>query len=230
MSTRSLIRLCTLSILLFIASGTSHYFVHYYTAGLTEQAQLVEFGYEDDLIYCSHWRPDKFDPTILIEMNTASASYSQLNWSIKYQYRVIQAHLLQHINDINFLDSTGKTALDWAVIQNDYDLCKQLLDKGANANSYGAYDFTALHWAACNDNAKIIDLLIQHGADVNALDDTDNSAMHWAVHYKSMNAAEVLIKHGIDLNTINSPGFSDMNMPADNRVDKILNKHITIDL
>ena len=53
------------------------------------------------------------------------------------------------------------------VIMNNIDIAKDLLDRGAEANS--KYSFSgrlALHTAVANDNIQFVKLLLDHGADV----------------------------------------------------------------
>ena len=37
------------------------YCVNHYTAGLVDQTQLIEFGMQEDFVYCQEWRPELFD-------------------------------------------------------------------------------------------------------------------------------------------------------------------------
>ena len=37
------------------------YAVNWYAAGLIDQTQLIEFGMDEDFIYCHSWRPELLD-------------------------------------------------------------------------------------------------------------------------------------------------------------------------
>ena len=55
------IKLITLIIILLAIPYPTWYATNYYTAGLIDQTQLIEYGMEDDFIYCNDWRPRLFD-------------------------------------------------------------------------------------------------------------------------------------------------------------------------
>jgi len=49
----------------------------------------------------------------------------------------------------NETDGQGITALHWAAINNNYQVCKLLLERGANVDAVGGdLSATPLHWAA----------------------------------------------------------------------------------
>lgn len=50
-----------LTIILLTTLYSSWYGVNYYAAGLADQTSLIEYGMEDDFIYCNDWRPKLLD-------------------------------------------------------------------------------------------------------------------------------------------------------------------------
>jgi len=67
-----------------------------------------------------------------------------------------------HIS-INTRGITGDTPLKIAVVRGDYDICKEMLECGADPNVQGEDGFTPLHYAARRDK-KIGQLLRNFGA------------------------------------------------------------------
>ena len=58
---KNLIRPIILTLFLSLFSYFSWYWVNWYSAGLVDQIDLIEFDMEDDFIYCNDWRPELLD-------------------------------------------------------------------------------------------------------------------------------------------------------------------------
>ncbi|KAG4219193.1 hypothetical protein PC116_g32327, partial [Phytophthora cactorum] len=68
--------------------------------------------------------------------------------------------------DATYTDDEGITPLHWAAINNQYAMCKFLIEKGADINKKGGESIaTPLQWAAQRSNYYTVNLLLQHGAD-----------------------------------------------------------------
>jgi Ankyrin repeats (3 copies)/Ankyrin repeat len=61
-----------------------------------------------------------------------------------------------------------KTPLGCAVSEEHYDICRFLLENGADPNR-GGPGYRPLYLAACNGNTEIVRLLLQHGANQNCI-------------------------------------------------------------
>ena len=68
--------------------------------------------------------------------------------------------------DLNQRNHTGLTALHYAVLTNNLDSVKLLLNHGANVSSQDEYGFSPLHTAAALGYLQVTTMLIVHGADV----------------------------------------------------------------
>ncbi len=68
---------------------------------------------------------------------------------------------------------TGKTALMWAVLQNQTAMVRSLILHGASINAKDKNGWTALIHAARRGNPSIVAFLLAHGADRNARDKPD---------------------------------------------------------
>jgi ankyrin repeat protein len=119
--------------------------------------------------------------------------------------------------------STGTTPLLRAAMNNDVEVIRALLDKGANPNivgmgttpfliAAGANSYGARGGGPANVSTEVLDLMIQHGADVNdqikgtrtysmrisrQLSQTEGmSALHAAVAANNLDVVRYLLDHG----------------------------------
>lgn len=89
----------------------------------------------------------------------------------------VAAVLLNHGCYIDLPDLAGRTALHWAVDNNDIPLCKLLLEKGADPN---AYSFTAqpvLTYPYLRGQYELKTLLYQYNASLNFVQDFVNAKL-----------------------------------------------------
>ncbi|EEH49218.2 uncharacterized protein PADG_05297 [Paracoccidioides brasiliensis Pb18] len=83
--------------------------------------------------------------------------------------------------DAKYKDEEGITPLHWAAINNQYALCKFLLDSGAEVDAKGGESVaTAAMWAAQRCHYYIVNLLLQHGADPLLTDIQGYNILHLA--------------------------------------------------
>ena len=119
--------------------------------------------------------------------------------------------LLSYGAKINHENGFGKTALYYAIENNDYELTKLLLQKGSNINHtyktkveldkikwswegkpfYQSYCLikhtkrTPLMHAAQHSDVKMIKLLLSHGAEISAVDETGATVLNFATMGKN---------------------------------------------
>lgn len=105
----------------------------------------------------------------------------------------------------------GASPLHWAGHRNAVDVCRRLIELGANVNdSASDWWLTPLAWAADAASVEAVALLLQHGADVNQDAIVGTTALHAVAMGGSTRgsadpdayrrAAELLIAHGADVN------------------------------
>ncbi|KAI9760952.1 MAG: hypothetical protein M4579_001328 [Chaenotheca gracillima] len=83
--------------------------------------------------------------------------------------------------DARYADSEGITPLHWAAINNQFGVCKYLLDSGADVNAAGGESVaTPIMWAVQNRHYYIAHLLLQYGADPLLTDVQGNNILHLA--------------------------------------------------
>lgn len=87
--------------------------------------------------------------------------------------------LVDHVKDINDKSADG-TALMAAVVADNKDVVKALLNKKADVNYADNSGVTALLYATMFSNADLVALLINAGADTNAKDVRGHSAHDYA--------------------------------------------------
>ena len=103
--------------------------------------------------------------------------------------------------DINGQDGDERTALFWAVKNNNYEMAKRLLEDEIQpadpdiANVRGA---TPLMWAVRHDNGRMTDLLLNNDADTGIMNNIGHDAFGFAIRFKAANAGyRLLAEDGI---------------------------------
>ncbi|EAS35590.2 palmitoyltransferase akr1 [Coccidioides immitis RS] len=83
--------------------------------------------------------------------------------------------------DAKYRDEEDITPLHWAAINNRYELCKFLLDSGADVNAKGGESVaTPAMWAAQRCHYYIVELLLRYGADPLLTDVQGYNILHLA--------------------------------------------------
>ncbi|MGL4944336.1 MAG: ankyrin repeat domain-containing protein [Thermoguttaceae bacterium] len=137
------------------------------------------------------------------------ADWKLLGWSplhvavVKESICDVQ-RLLDDGENVSVQDQNGRTPLHLAVEwNNNIDIIKLLIDKGAGDNAKSVGSTTLLHIAAARRdiNLDVIKLLIAKGADVNARDCYVRTPLHIAAGCgTNPDVIKVLIDNGADVN------------------------------
>ena len=160
-------RIIALLIILAALPYPAWYGVNWYAAGLVDQTQLIEFGMQDDFIYCNDWRPELLDVEKKIEL---TEPYDEEILLDDPNIGIFNVHTNYYIIAIWDKSSTSYTHLQWAVIYGKVNITKRLLNKNVNINQNDNARRTALHLACLKSNIEIVEMLIKGGAEVNSLD------------------------------------------------------------
>jgi len=103
----------------------------------------------------------------------------------------------------------GWTPLHEAVLDNQEEIVKLLLKKGADVNATTIEEgATPLHTACWTQNESMLNLLLDAGADANKGDYRGNSPVHEAAPYSQTAILETLLKRGANPNVKNKDGFT----------------------
>jgi ankyrin repeat protein/predicted Ser/Thr protein kinase len=124
------------------------------------------------------------------------------------------AMLVKSLIDKNVKDELGRTLLHWAVISDNLDFARSLLDHGADANVVDSLGMTPLDWALFSRKKNCAELLVRCGADVNKPDSTGRTPLHRAIKDKDDECADFLIEGGANLKAITNTGWTPLHFAA----------------
>lgn len=105
--------------------------------------------------------------------------FTPLSLAAFFDQTAIAKLLIENGADPNLCatNPTKVNALHSAVAKENYELCKLLIDNGANINSTQMQNVTALHSAAHRGNLKLVKLLVENGAEINLKMDNGDTAI-----------------------------------------------------
>lgn len=128
---------------------------------------------------------------------------------------------------INHKDIDGKNVLCYALEQNNLEMAKLFIQKGANVDAVndvnGVIDGQSLLiQAAIKDKSAVIDLLLEHKADIDAKDQYGRTALMWAVIMGSVGALKSLLRSKIiKINEQDNDGNSAFNYATRHMISTI---------
>jgi len=88
----------------------------------------------------------------------------------------------------------GDTCLLAAAEYGHLEICRLLIDKGADIEAKGWEGMTPLHYAAANGHIEIARLLCDHGADIEARSYSGWRPLHFATRYDHISIVKELIE------------------------------------
>ena len=95
---------------------------------------------------------------------TDTDGMNALHLAVKNRLSIVVKQLLEtFMMNINEKDLKLNTALHYAAINDDVDICKAILDHGAEIEAKNCYEETALHLAAGENSKNIVSLLLNFG-------------------------------------------------------------------
>ncbi|KIX02695.1 uncharacterized protein Z518_08637 [Rhinocladiella mackenziei CBS 650.93] len=93
----------------------------------------------------------------------------------------IQKMIQSGQHDAKYKDEEGITPLHWAAINNQYAVCKYLIEHGADVNAKGGEsNATAVMWASQRCHFYVVNLLLHNGADPLLTDGQGYNILHLA--------------------------------------------------
>lgn len=107
--------------------------------------------------------------------------------------------------DVNVLDAHGESPLMMASLKGQFDIAKELIDKGADVNKTG---WTPLHYAATGGHAKIVSLLLDHYAYIDAASPNGTTPLMMAAYYGNAETVKLLLDEGADPLLKNQQGLT----------------------
>ncbi|XP_037813281.1 probable basic-leucine zipper transcription factor N isoform X2 [Lucilia sericata] len=103
-------------------------------------------------------------------------------------------------------DWLGMSALHFAAMNNQLEICQVLLNGGINKDSKTKVDRTPLHLACYYGNEKIVELLLSKNCAVNPRDMLRMTPLHWAVEKRHKSIVRLLLKHNADVTLVTKFG------------------------
>ncbi|EON99705.1 putative palmitoyltransferase akr1 protein [Phaeoacremonium minimum UCRPA7] len=111
--------------------------------------------------------------------------------------------------DATYTDDEGITPLHWAAINNQYAMCKFLIENGAEINKKGGESVaTPLQWAAQRCHYYTVHLLLQHGADPLITDAQGYNTLHISTFNGNVFLIVLLLHSGIPVDVLDSFGHT----------------------
>ncbi|KAK4140962.1 ankyrin repeat-containing domain protein [Dichotomopilus funicola] len=111
--------------------------------------------------------------------------------------------------DATYTDDEGITPLHWAAINNQYAMCKFLIERGAPINKKGGESIaTPLQWAAQRCHYYTVHLLLQHGADPLITDAQGYNTLHISTFNGNLLLILLLLHQGIPVDVEDSYGHT----------------------
>ncbi|KAJ6443819.1 palmitoyltransferase akr1 [Purpureocillium lavendulum] len=113
--------------------------------------------------------------------------------------------------DATYADDEGITPLHWASINNQYAMCKFLIEHGAEINRKGGESVaTPLQWAAQRCHYYTVNLLLQHGADPLITDAQGYNTLHISTFNGNVLLIVLLLHQGIPVDVLDSFGHTSL--------------------
>jgi serine/threonine protein kinase len=147
----------------------------------------------------------------------------------KHDVNEVRSLLDRGVNP-NAKDANGSTLIHYAVTNNQVDIARLLIDRGADIHAHYSKDgHTVLHLAVLHQDGEMTKLLLDHKADPNTRDNFQYTPLHISIlrentpyesikfYYglsnisnmkSSVKSIEYLVSSGVDINAIGGMNFS----------------------
>ena len=116
----------------------------------------------------------------------------------KYPQSTILATVKKGV-DVNQTNVEGWTLLHWAARYGDLEVCKELLEQGANKDARKDNHETPLHWATWNGDIRVCAFLLKQGADIHARNHQGLTPLHVAIRNMNLEAVKLLLARGANI-------------------------------
>ncbi|CAD6241270.1 GSCOCG00002603001-RA-CDS [Cotesia congregata] len=95
-----------------------------------------------------------------------------------------------------------------AVIKNEPETVKKVLEETVDVNSRNNYGRAPIHWAASRGNTEIIELLMKADCDIEAKDKFGMRPLHMAAWYGHLDAVKLLVDAGANVEAVNKKKYT----------------------
>ena len=158
---------------------------------LTKKA--IEFAFEKDCLYLlkqahkaqlwrRNWIENQLQPwekaslldNIRLDM---LAGFPFENYFVKNDHRDIDDFCIGELGFLNIDDKHNRTALWYAIENENIERTRYLLAKGIDTSSYNSHRRAYVYFAVDKANLSLVELLVEAGCDVNAKDEGGRTAL-----------------------------------------------------
>ena len=141
----------------------------------------------------------------------------------KKSTRELLKDFTNHVKELlDYLLSNERPPLHIAIVLQDLDLVKQILDvKPEDVNFIMEENgYTPLHIAAYIGSEDICNHLLQNGANINAKGKNGRTPLHLAVRYNRIGASKLLLQNGADIDARKSNGCNVLHLAIEYHGDE----------
>lgn len=140
-----------------------------------------------------------------LALTLLSKKYVKMNEFSKTKFKKYIKDIIKKNNNINIIDKNGITPLHVAVLYNDYDMIKKMLEYGADANKQDVIGYnTPLQIAIDSGLDEIADLLINYTTDINSQDSGNFTAFHYAARSNNTKIMKKLLEKQADMSLMDN--------------------------
>ena len=146
-------------------------------------------------------------------------------------------HTNKHV-DVNIRDDSGNYLITYAIIKNNIEIIKLLLDNECRIDIFDQEERSLLYLPIKYDYINIINLLLEydkHSIGISILDikdKYDNIPLHYAIFFNNSNIVQILLVAGSDVNITDDNGNNALHLAVYNKnydiCKLIINKDINI--
>lgn len=123
--------------------------------------------------------------------------------------------------DLNTRGLGGNTVLHTAVNEGYFEVCKYLLEKGAEPDSINKIEQAPLHFAAKRGETRIIELLLKYSKNINIQDHDKNTPLHLASQMGHGEAVKCLLESKAQVSLLNEFGQTAFDMASSANTKKV---------
>ncbi|KAH7094898.1 ankyrin repeat-containing domain protein [Paraphoma chrysanthemicola] len=152
-----------------------------------------------------HWT---FETEVPVESAGTSYANSQYDQTIQNASGVP----VQYALGLDNVDASGQTALHRAVVREDINQIRSLLEKGAAVDIKDNGDNQPLHYAVMSKDPDLVRLLLRYGADTNVAGSLGRSPLHLAISLCDVEVAGLLLDEGASTTSQDHNGDSALHL------------------
>lgn len=163
------------------------------------------------------------DESIKFLLSTIGKSeFDKFCAALKFEQQEDAIKIAKTIEPIDSADTLNISALMYASSYGDLEICKILIDRGANINNLSNDGNTALLYASKNGNPDIVKLLLNQGININIQNKYGISSLMRAVNYGNTEVVKLLLESGANLDLKDNNGNSVFAYKTNGQIENML--------